>query len=203
MKPSLKAKLIVWLNVLTLIGGAFTVFLLLKIITNAATQSAKTQDKIVVSQKLTETELRCLAAFFSKSDRQNLKISNLDKCTILHTDNGQSEVLPLTPTTNSTQSSPAASDITKQNSTANQTSIQPNTIQNQPSTTTQTPADSQSTSQAAGSAHVSPDDTSGSASVQLQPATTIEQLLHPLNPHFNSPLSLYCLNIGCGSRWQI
>lgn len=161
MKPDTKAKLIVFLNTLTLIGGAITIILILRVITNTARLNTETNDKIVASQKVTENELRCLAAFFSQTGRQNLRISNLETCEILHTDTGQTEVLPLSPTS----SSPAVpSSDTKQNSTSNQDQTQPTATTN---TTSQTPAASQTSPQVQSSGNLQGD---GSASVQLQPS---------------------------------
>ena len=144
MTANTKAKLIVFLNALTLIGGAITIILLFRIISGAAAQNAATNrgieatnKQIISSQKLTEKELGCLASFFSQTNRQNLKINNLEQCEILHTDTGQTEILPLT----SISISPAVpSSDTKQNSTTTPTPTQANNTPNQ--TTSQTTAPS-------------------------------------------------------------
>lgn len=131
MTPQRKAKLIVVLNTITLIGGVVTIFLLLRIISNAAHQTTTTNSSIAASQKVTEKELRCLASFFSQTNRQTIRINNLETCQILHTDTGQVEDLPLTPTpvSNSSTSPAVPSSDTKQNSTTNPTPIQSNTPQ--------------------------------------------------------------------------
>lgn len=144
--PERKAKLIVFLNALTLIGGVITIILLLRVIGSAAQQNANTNAKIVASQKLTEKDLGCLASFFSQPNRQTLQITSLEHCTVVHTDSGKSEDLPLLPVTK-TQSSPAVpSSDTKQNSSTTQTPTQPNNTTT--NTTSQTQAPSQPTPQA-------------------------------------------------------
>lgn len=143
MTANSKAKLIVLLNTLTLVGAAITVILLFRIIGNAARLNTSTNEKIAASQKVTENELRCLAAFFSQSNRQALRINNLETCEILNTDTGKTDNLPLSPTS----TSPAVpSSDTKQNSTTTETSTQLNSSQNQEDTS-QTPAPSQTTPQ--------------------------------------------------------
>lgn len=135
MTANTKAKLIVFLNTLTLIGGAITIILLLRVIGNAAQENTNTNTKIAASQKVTEKELRCLASFFSQPNRQTIRISNLETCQIIHTDTGQTEVLPLSPTPVKIQSSPAApSSDTNKNSTSTPTSTQVNTPQKTTST---------------------------------------------------------------------
>jgi hypothetical protein len=135
MTANTKAKLIVFLNALTLIGGAITIILLFRIIGNAAQQNTSTNTKIAASQEVTEKELRCLASFFSQPNRQSIRISNLKTCEIIHTDTGQTEVLPLSPTPVKIQSSPAVpSSDTNKNSTSTPTPTQVNT----PQTTTST-----------------------------------------------------------------
>jgi hypothetical protein len=127
MTANTKAKLIVFLNTLTLIGGAITIILLLHIIGNTTQQNSDTNDKIAASQKATEKELRCLASFFSQSNRQTIRISNLETCVIIHTDTGKTEALPLTPIPVKLQSSPAVPpNVTKQNSTTTSTQTQSN-----------------------------------------------------------------------------
>lgn len=143
--PERKAKLIVFLNMLTLIGGVITIVLLLRVIGAAARQNADTNNRIVLSQKQTEKELSCLASFFSQQNRQTLVITNLEHCTVTHTDTGQTEELKLVPVSLN-QSSPAVpSSDTKQNSTTIPTSTQSNSIQTPTANTT---ALSQSASQA-------------------------------------------------------
>lgn len=166
MTANRKAKLIVFLNTLTLIGGAITIILLLRVIGNAARQNSDTNTKIVASQKVTEAELRCLASFFSQPNRQTIRISNLETCEIIHTDTGQTEVLPLSPTPVKTQSSPAVpSNVTNKNSTPTPTSKQVNTPQ---TPTSQNSAISQTAPQVQGSG--SADIQGGGATIQLQPA---------------------------------
>jgi hypothetical protein len=141
MTAETKAKLIVFLNTLTLIGGAITIVLLLRVIGNAANQNSTTNTKIVASQKVTEKELRCLASFFSQPNRQNIRISNLETCEIIHTDTGKTEQLPLSPTPVTTPSSPAVpSSDTKQNSTTTNKPTQANTPQTPASQTNSAPS---------------------------------------------------------------
>lgn len=149
--PERKAKLIVFLNMLTLAGGVITVVLLLRVIGTAARQNADTNAKIVASQKLTEKDLGCLASFFSQPNRQALQITSLEHCTVVHTDTGKSEDLPLLPVTK-TQSSPAVpTSDTKQNSTTTPTPTQSN------NTTTNTPTPIQAPSQPTPQAKASTD----------------------------------------------
>lgn len=141
--PVNKARLIVFLNTLTLIGGVITIVLLLRVIGSAAKQNSDTNAKIVASQKATEEELGCLASFFSQPNRQTLIIVDLSKCTIKHTDTGQTETLPFF----QTQPSPAVpSSDTTQKSTTTPTSTQANNTPNQ-QIASQTPASSQTAPQ--------------------------------------------------------
>lgn len=144
LTPERKAKLIVFLNALTLIGGVITIILLLRVIGSAAKQNADTNSKIVASQKQTEKELGCLASFFSQPNRQTLQITSLETCTVMHTDTGKSESLPLLPTS----SSPAVqSSDTKQNSILKKTPTQPIATLNDNKDTSQNTALSQTASQ--------------------------------------------------------
>lgn len=143
LTPINKARLIVFLNALTFIGGVVTIVLLLRVIGNAANQNAETNRQIVASQKATEKELGCLASFFSQTNRQTLVITSLEKCEVTHTDTGQTEQLKLVPI----QTSPAVPDE-KQSSTVTPTQTNENT----------TSLQSQASSQAAQQANVTVDD---------------------------------------------
>jgi hypothetical protein len=125
MTAERKAKLIIVLNALTLIGGAVTILLLFRLIATAAHQNTITNDRIVSSQKATENELRCLASFFSQTNRQTLRINNLESCQIIHTDTGETEILPLAPTASFKPSPALPSNTTTQNSTSIQTPKKP------------------------------------------------------------------------------
>ena len=176
MTPERKAKLILWLNTLTLLVGALTIFLVFRIIGTAATQTNTTQKQIVDSQKLTEKELRCLAAFFSRTNRESLRINNLEKCEIIHTDTGQTEVLPLQPTVN-TSPSPAASE---QNKNANSEKEKTNSGNQDQKATSQQSATSQAAPQVNGNADANTKNGGAQggagAGFILQPAITPQSL---------------------------